>query len=329
MSAAASLEQHLLDTLTPEEREAITGADPKEIESLKNLAGGSADAKDDDDDDDDDDAADGNAPPADGAPPAAAPAADDKTTPPAPAAAAPAAAAAPVAEDDDDEAPVAAPYSYKLPDDYEERIASNKAAKDEVYTKLKAGDISADDLPAELDKLNDEAAELRDMRQRAAMAEDMTRQAFENQKQAAVNRLFTDAAKPENGGIDYKKDAAAAADLDTFVKALAGRQENAEKPLKWFLGEAHKRVLAMHGKTPAPSSAPSPTPAANAPRPTRTAPIADAPKSLASVPGGDAASDIGDEFGDILDLKGEAYEQAIARMAKTDPARFARFENAQ
>ena len=43
---------------------------------------------------------------------------------------------------------------------------------------------------------------------------------------------------------DYRKDAAKAEDLDGFVRMLANKQENADKPMDWFLAEAHKRAAS-------------------------------------------------------------------------------------
>ena len=39
------------------------------------------------------------------------------------------------------------------------------------------------------------------------------------------------------------------------------------------------------------------------------------------------ASDVGGEFADVMELEGMAFEDAIARMAKTQPERFARFQS--
>ncbi|GAA6119564.1 hypothetical protein Acidovoranil_16670 [Acidovorax sp. FG27] len=54
------------------------------------------------------------------------------------------------------------------------------------------------------------------------------------------------AVKPELGIVDYTKDTAKQADLDAFVRALAAAPGNESKPSRWFLEEAHKRVVALH-----------------------------------------------------------------------------------
>ena len=318
MSTAATLDKDLLATMTPEEQAAIAGADPDEIASLKAVAAGSADTTNDDDDDgaDDDGADDG----ADDAAPA--PAAAPAAAAPAPApAAAPAPAPAPAAADD---APQPFVYRFQAPADFEEQVAANRQAREAVFADLKAGEISVDELPAKLAELDEQARRLDGIRLQAEIAQNQAQQAAEASKAAAVERLFSEAARPENGAIDYRADAKAQKDLDLFVRALAADDANEDKPLKWFLDEAHRRVRALRGDTPAPP--PPPPPKADT---RRTPPLDAVPQSLANVPGGDATGDVGGEFDDILSLDGEAYEDAIAGMARRDPARFARFQAAR
>ena len=49
---------------------------------------------------------------------------------------------------------------------------------------------------------------------------------------------------------DYRKDTEKWSDLDAFVRSLAARTEYAHQSMDWFLEEAHKRVLALHGMSP-------------------------------------------------------------------------------
>jgi hypothetical protein len=46
------------------------------------------------------------------------------------------------------------------------------------------------------------------------------------------------------GGIDYRTDKVKQAALDKYVKEIANAPGNDDKPMRWFLIEAHKRVLA-------------------------------------------------------------------------------------
>lgn len=331
-----SLDKDLLATMTPEELAEIEGADDVERASLAATgaqkdpvhAGGNLDepalpA-------DEDAAAEGEAEPAAAAAPAAEPQAEAaEPEQPEPVAAAPAAPEPPaVAQVDETLPPV---YSYQLPADYEERVAAAKTAREALLDRFEAGEVTREELRAEQARLDEEQRALDGMRIRADTAADMQRQAQETIKERAVASLFDNAAKAENGAIDYRKDEARRRDLDLFVRALAADDANADKPLTWFLNEAHRRVRVLHG-----DAAPAPTPAAPAPAARvdpkkaavekRRAPIPAEVADLSAVPGGGDPSDVGGEFADIMDLDGDAFEDAIARMAKTEPARFARFQ---
>ena len=119
-------------------------------------------------------------------------------------------------------------------------------------------------------------------------------------------------------GIDYETDAEKREDLDGFVKALGARKEHADKPMSWFLQEAHRRVLALHGavKTaPTPAApAPSPADAKKAAAEARKAPVNAVPQTLGALPTGDNAGvEVDDEFAELDKLEGEEYEDALAR----------------
>jgi len=134
----------------------------------------------------------------------------------------------------------------------------------------------------------------------------------------------------KNEGIDYNKDPARAADLDTFVKALANNDTNSDKPMSWFLIEAHKRVKALHGDVAAPAPTPAPAPAPTAAQAIAAAAAARkpdasaAPKTLAQVPGGDGPGDIAGEFAGLDNLEGDALEDAIARMSPAMREKYSR-----
>jgi len=141
--------------------------------------------------------------------------------------------------------------------------------------------------------------------------------------QAAVNALFATALQPSGGGIDYNKDQEKRADLDAFVRALAANEKNNDKPLAWFLNEAHTRVMALHGIARKEPSKDDLVAAANARRKPDLTPTR---QSLANIPGGEGSNPVGSEFDDVLALEGEAYEAAIEKMARSAPERFARFQ---
>jgi len=318
-----TLDAHLLDLMEPEERAALLESDPAEIEALKQVAGTQNDPAEGDDDSAGDNA------PVEGAAaaPAAAPAATPATAPPEPSAAPPATApaATPAAA-----APQSAPlpaYQFELPADHAERVEANKAAQLALYDRYKDGEMSVEELQAEQRKLDDERDELRSLQVRADVAADMQRQSADAVRLAAVNALFERAAAV----IDYRKDEAARQQLDRAVKLLAADEANENQPLQWFLDEGHRMVQALRGAAPAPSPAPAPTAAAAAIAAAAAARKPDvaaaAAASMAHVPGGNGPGDVGSEFDDIMSLDGEAFEDAIAAMARTNPARFARFQS--
>jgi hypothetical protein len=305
------LDADIAATLTPEELEAINADDsPTEHDIMR--AGEDGD-DDDDGDDADDDSAD-DAPPAEGkdTPADATAPADDTPDEPgdAPAPAAPEAAA---------DKP-ATRYEAQLPSDYDAQLKTLKDRDAELRQRYKDGEIDIDERDAGLSGLTEEREALLVARTKAEISQEMSAQSAQQQWQNTVNRAMADFAKPENGGIDYRKDEAKAADLDQFVKVLANRAENNDKPMEWFLSEAHKRVQALHGvKVPEPDAKRKAMDDALA---KRKPPLASAPKNLSQVPGGDGPGDVASEFADIDALDGQALEDAIARMTPTQRSRY-------
>ena len=107
-----------------------------------------------------------------------------------------------------------------------------------------------------------------------------------------------------------------AADLDGFVRALAGNPEHDDKSLKWFLRRAHRRVWRCTASRPAnlpPHGEGRRKPARGPRHPDLSA----VPKTLAGVPGSDGPGDLdGDEFSELDKLEGEAYDEAYAKLSK-------------
>lgn len=312
MSSTANLDQDALNNLTPEERAAFDDPEYSEAElaAMKRLAG---DAPDDDDaDDDTDEVLDADGKPVDVPVPPAKPA-----DTPAPAAADTPAPAAPAAEAAPE--PVAdKPLVYKaaLPEDYDAKVAALGSSEADAWAKFETGDLDRPALQAELSRISAERSDLAAMKVKAEVSQEMTQQSAEVAWNNAINRLYANAAK--ESGIDYRKDNDRNAELDQFVKVLANSPANADKSMDWFLTEAHKRVLALNGKTPTPTPAPPPVkPAQN-----RTPPPA--PKSLAHVPGGEGPGDIGGEFAHLDALGGEDLEAAIAKMTPAQREKFSR-----
>lgn len=301
----SAVDNDLLETLTPEERAAIEDVDPAEAAALQRIADGAADP-DDDPDDETDEAAQqqgstdtGAQPPA----PAAAPA-------PAPAAVAPVAQAATPA------------YKAELPADF----AAQKDAIDTQFTELRekfrAGEIELDAYEEQRAALDQQRDALRKAELKAEISQEMSAQTAEQQWASAIASQFNAALKPENGGIDYQSDDEKRGDLDGFVRQLAGRPENAARPMDWFLSEAHRRVLALHG-VQATSAAPKTDPVKDAVDKRRPA-VGAVPPSVAHVPGAEGAGDLRDEFAELDSLDGVELEAALARLSPAQREKYAK-----
>lgn len=299
-----------LELLTPEERAAIEdGAEEAaEQEALARIA---AQAGDDSDGDDGDDAdttpAAGDTPPAASPAPAAAAAAEPAATAVEPAPATKAQAA----------------YTAELPADIDVKQKAISEELGALRDKFKSGELDVDEYESQRDDLLDQRNELNKAITKAEISQEMQQQTAQQAWQAAIERTFDTAAKPEQGAIDYRQDKAKAADLDLFVRRLAEDPANADKDMDWFLLEGHRRVKALHGIAPAAGDGAKPTPAPAPAAQTRKAPIDAAPKTLAQVPGADGPGDVGGEFTDLDALDGEDLEAAVARLS---PAQRAKYE---
>ena len=171
-------------------------------------------------------------------------------------------------------------------------------------------------------------------RAKAEISQEMNAQTAEQLWTHAVNQFMDSTARLSEaaGGIDFRKYTEKWSDLDGFVRRLAARTEHAHQSMDWFLEEAHKRVLALHGMSPTAKAAEVDSSAEAKPalkamdrKPVdRKPPLDIAPKTLAMVPGGEGPGDVDGEFADVLALEGLAYEQAIARMSPTERERFLR-----
>lgn len=296
-----------LALLTDEERSAIEDPEysAEELEAMKGIAG---EESDDEDDDEDDEGSEGEVDPdgkeCEGAP---GPKTEDKGTDTDP-------EPAPAKTEHNDLAPS---YQAELPADYQGRVDAMKADKAALQQKFRDGDIEFDDYNAELDKLNEQADELKAIKLKATISSEMNQQSAQQEWDRTINSFTGDVAKE----VDYLKDPVKQQDLDAFVKALAANPANGEKSMRWFLDEAHKRVLALHDIKPA--ATPKNDGAKPDPKKDRKAPVDAAPKTLAQVPGSDGPGDVAGEFADLDSLEGMELEQAIARMTPAQRERYA------
>lgn len=290
--------------LSPEEIEALANddydADEDNAAALAEIGRGTMDA--DEDDEGGDSAADAGAEKTDAAPTDLAPGSDSApAAEPAPSTSAPA---------------PATPSGYKvdLPADYDDQVKANKDALTDLRKKFDDGEVDAAEYHSKLDELQDQRYDLRELKTRATVAAEMSEQSAKDAWVTTINSFVADAgSKAEMGIVDYATDLGKQADLDTFVKALANTKGNENKPQRWFLEEAHKRVVALH-------SIPTTKKAAD---PKRKPDASDVVQSLADVPGGAGDADpLGDEFSELDKLTGMDYERELARMPQEKRDRY-------
>jgi hypothetical protein len=289
------LDADLANTMTPEELEAIQAEDTPEEKMIMRQA---PEGEDDDDDDDDDEPIEGKEEAE--KEPEEEPAQEPEEEP----------------KEEPDPVEKAPRYEAKLPSDYDDQIKGLKDRDAELRQKFKDGDIDIDERDSGLAEIAEQREQLLVARAKAEISQEMNQQTAAQQWQNTVNRFMSQAAK-EEGGIDYRKDNDKASDLDQFVKFLAQKEENADKPMEWFLSEAHKRVQALHGIAPMAKRETIEEAKAKRKPP-------EAPKTLAQVPGSDGPGDVGEEFADVTALDGWDLEQAIARMTPAQREKFAR-----
>lgn len=286
-------DNEMLDTLTAEERAAIAETDPAKDAALAAIAAGVEDGTGGEDDEDADDSSVDTGKAADPAPAAPeVPASPAPEADPAPAAAKPEPASA---------------YRAELPADHADKKAAAQSSLEDLRARFKAGEIEVDEYETQRDAATNELRSLERAEIKAEIAQEMTHQSAEAQWASAIRRQF-DAAK--TAGVDYDTDEGKRGDLDTFVRALGAKPENADKSMDWFMAEAHKRVLALHDIRPAAAPA-----AAKTSAPSRKPPIDAVVPSLTNVPGSNSADDVGnDEFADIDKLDGLELEAALSRL---------------
>ncbi len=312
-----AFDKHLLETMSPEEREAIEGVDDEADAAAAALA-----AEDDLDDDDGDDAKEPAAKPAEE--PAAALAEEAKPAAVEPAsAAAPAPAAETAAPSQPEPAAQAkSPLVFDLPADFQARVDAIKGAKTAAVERYRAGELSFEDYNLELEKINDSQRQLDSMHNTAHVSQLMRQQAEESRRTAAAQAVIDDGKK---AGIDYQ-DEGKYAELRATMDALFNVKAHAEKGWDHVLREADRRMRAAYGVG---AAVPKPAAQVKAEAAAARKPdLSGVPKTLADVPGGQGQGDVGGDFDDVLALDGEAFEDALESMARKNPERFRRFQAA-
>jgi hypothetical protein len=312
------MDPHALATLSPEEREALA----IELDDEDEPQGGEDDADEDADGADEQAGADAEA--ADEKP-ADTPAADAAPEPePAPA----------LATAKQPDAPA---FKADLPEDFEAQVKTLRDDAAALRKRLADGEIDVAEFSEQQEAIFDRRANLDALRVKAEVAAELSKQTGEQSARTqwvnTVNAFV--AATAAAGDIDYGKDADKAQQLDAFVRALGNDPRHNDKPMDWFMKEAHRMVRAYAGLPPVHDGAKPPSgdappagdkakAAVKAAVAKRKPPLADAPKNIAHVAGGPGPGDVGDpgEFAHLDRLSGEKLEDAMGRMTPAQRERY-------
>lgn len=222
-----------------------------------------------------------------------------------------------------DDEPALRVHQSKIPDDYDERVKTNKDAIAALRKQRDDGEVSMTEYDAQFDRLNDERDELRAERLRHEAVAQVRADEDAALRLKHQERIIAEASK---SGLDYTKDQTLVDDFNLFFGPLHARAEREGKSMRWVYDEAHRRVALLRG-VEQPSTKVDPKPAAAAQADPKKA-VADARKpdlssaatSLANVPGTNGPGDVSeDEYDDIDRLDGLELEAALAAQQKRDP----------
>lgn len=270
-----------------------------------------------------------------------------------PAAAEPAPAAAPAAADEhvDDAsapaaqlpaapAPVAAPVGYQLPDDF----ADQRKALDEKFSgldeRLDAGDITSAEYARELRALAREESKLDAMQMHADLAEETRQRTAEAQQkaenedwQAAAGVLAAEVAADKiDGEPDYANDEKAGYQLGLQANAIMvsrgmdpavalSRNEKVDL-LRQARRELYYRATGKTLPTPGADDAAA---AKKATADKRRVDVSGITPPVSSLPGAGGSDGEEAEFSAVMELEGEAFDNAVANMKARSPEKYARF----
>lgn len=288
---------------------------------------------------DDDDDGQGDQPPAAAAPAPAAPAA-----PVAPAAAADeqggdagALATQPPAAS----APVAAPVGYQLPDDFADQREALDAKFSDLDERLDAGDITSNEYARELRALTREEAKLDAMQTHADLAEEARKRTAEAQRKAeekawddASGVLVAEAAKEKiDGEFDYANNMDACYQLGSMARTIMlNKGVNPDVALlpqneKVDVLRQARRLLyySATGKTLPTSGGDDADAAKKAAADKRRVDVSGITPPVSSLPGAGGSDGEEAEFSAVMELEGEAFDNAVANMRARNPEKYARF----
>lgn len=280
-----------LEGLTEEEREALlaededTGTDDAEEEEAENEESGTEADEGDEDADADDGATDGDD---DGE-------ADDESS-----------------QDDDGKDQIAAKQAQPAPiltaDDpegAEDRLKEIAEAKEKLIEQFDDGELTAKEYQLELDKLAKQEREIERAIDRADLARDMAAQQARNEWLSTVNRFLSEHPQYQQSPLMHRT-------LDTAVRELASKEENANLTGAEILQKAHEQIVTEFGLKQAASGKGE---GKKAPR------KMDVPPTLAKVPASDMTETENTRWSKLdrlMERDPERYEEELAKLSDSD-----------
>ena len=189
-----------------------------------------------------------------------------------------------------------------LPDDYDDQVKANAAARKELRAKYNDGDITFEEYEDQSEQLNDKRQDLRDLKFKADLAQESSEQALINHWVSVINP-FT-AAHPELSEDDVSKSA-----FDTYLRQTTAPVMNAGGlPGQAEIDKAYAMWCKRFNFTPAGGQQQTTT----AKRDIKV------PPTLGGLPAASATSVEDGKLAAIQRLSGVEYEEALAKLSPAE-----------
>lgn len=189
-----------------------------------------------------------------------------------------------------------------LPDDYDEQVKANAAARKELRAKYNDGDITFEEYEDQSEQLNDKRQDLRDLKFKADLAQESSEQALINHWVSVINP-FT-AAHPELSEDDVSKSA-----FDTYLRqTTAPVMQAGGMPGQAEIDKAYELWCKRFNFTPAGGQQQT----------TTTKRDIKVPPTLGGLPAASATSVEDGKLAAIQRLTGVEYEEALAKLSPAE-----------
>ena len=188
-----------------------------------------------------------------------------------------------------------------LPDDYDDQVKANAAARKELRAKYNDGDITFEEYEDQSEQLNDKRQDLRDLKFKADLAQESSEQALINHWVSVINP-FT-AAHPELSEDDVSKSA-----FDTYLRQTTAPVMNAGGlPGQAEIDKAYAMWCKRFNFTPDGGQ-----------QKTTTKRDIRVPPTLGGLPAASATSVEDGKLAAIQRLTGVEYEEALAKLSPAE-----------